>query len=495
MYFSKSKYTEFLGCERHCWLKKHKPEVAQPSAMLINLFNRGHAVGEVAKGLFGPYEDVTAEGEDGKLDLPVMLDRTAELIVQGADVICEAAFSYNGLYCAVDILKRVNDGYAIYEVKSSSHIRDYHYDDAAYQTYVLCKCGVNVKGAHIVTLNSDYVRRGELELRKLFIIDGGADISGIISARASAVENNLARAERLLEQADEPAATLCRDCSGCDCMGYCFSDVPKPSVLDLYNMRGKWDLFDKGVRSLDDVLMSNVRLTAIQRMQIDHALNECGTYVNKEGISAFLNTLWYPLYFLDFETMSPPIPMFDGDTPTTQIPFQYSLHYMTEEGGKVEHKEFLAETGTDPRRALAERLCDDIPENACVLAYHASTEGGIIRELARRFPDLSDRLIGITSGIRDLLPVFQKGNYYNRAMGGSFSIKSVLPAVFPEDAAADYHNLDGVSNGIEAMDVFPRLKDMPPDEQLATREALLRYCELDTFAMVRLLKELYRVVN
>lgn len=495
MYFSKSKYTEFLGCERHCWLKAHKRDVAHASAMLTNLFNRGHAVGEAAKGLFGPYEDATVIGADGAPDLPAMLARTAELVAAGAAVICEAAFSYGGLYCAADILRRERDGYGIYEVKSASHIRDYHYDDAAYQTYVLRKCGVNVKGAHIVTVNPDYVRRGELEVRKLFTIDGGTDISGIISARVKAVEANLERAERLLAQQDEPTAVLCRNCAGCDCMDYCFRDVPKPSALDLYNLRGKWDLFESGVRSFDDVLRSGRRLSEMQRRQIDHALNDRATHVDKQGISEFLRTLSYPLYFLDFETMSPPVPMFDGDRPNAQIPFQYSLHRMADAGAQPTHNEFLARSGVDPRRGLAERLCADIEDGACVLAYHASTEGGLIRELAARFPDLSGKLNGIAASLRDLLPVFQKGYYYNRAMGGSFSIKSVLPAVFPDDANADYHSLDGVSNGIEAMDVYPRLNEMPPAERELWREKLLRYCELDTFAMVRLLKELYRVAE
>lgn len=74
---------------------------------------------------------------------------------------------------------------------------------------------------------------------------------------------------------------------------------------------------------------------------------------------------------------------------------------------------------------------------------------------------------------------------YNRAMGGSFSIKSVLPAIFPDDPALDYHNLEGVHNGSEAMSIFPKMKDMPPEEQAKARHDLLKYCELDTFAMVK----------
>ena len=167
---------------------------------------------------------------------------------------------------------------------------------------------------------------------------------------------------------------------------------------------------------------------------------------------------------LDFETMQQAVPEFFGARPYQQIPFQYSLHYIEELGGALKHKEFLAESGKDPRRAIAESLCRDIPMFACVTAYNKSFECSRIKELAAEFPDLSVHLMNIQSNIRDLLVPFQSGYYYNRAMGGSFSIKSVLPALFPDDPALDYHNLEGIHNGGEAMSIFPKIKDMPPEE-------------------------------
>ena len=198
------------------------------------------------------------------------------------------------------------------------------------------------------------------------------------------------------------------------------------------------------------------------------------------------------MYFLDFETMQPAFPPYCGTKPYAQIPFQYSLHYIEHEGGELLHKEFLAESGPDPRRAVAERLCTDIPKDVCVTAFNMSFERGRIRDLAAAFPDLADHLLNIESNIKDLLIPFRSGWYYNRAMGGSFSIKSVLPALFPDDPSLDYHNLEGVHNGNEAMTVFPRIKDMAPDKQRTARHNLLKYCELDTFAMVKVWEALVR---
>ena len=94
----------------------------------------------------------------------------------------------------------------------------------------------------------------------------------------------------------------------------------------------------------------------------------------------------------------------------------------------------------------------------------------------------------------DLLKPFRAWAYYRPAMDGSFSIKKVLPALFPNDPTLDYHQLPGsVHNGGEAMEIFPKMKDMSPEEEKETRESLLQYCKLDTWSMVVILQKLYRV--
>jgi hypothetical protein len=162
-----------------------------------------------------------------------------------------------------------------------------------------------------------------------------------------------------------------------------------------------------------------------------------------------------------------------------------------EPGGELKHKEFLGISDEDPRRALAEQLCRDIPMNVCVTAYNKAFECTRLRELAETYPDLSEHLLNIRDNIIDLLVPFQSGWFYVPAMGGSFSIKSVLPALFPDDPELDYHNLQGsVHNGGEAMSIFPKIKDMPFEEQQAARQSLLKYCELDTYAMVKVWEKL-----
>jgi len=489
---SKSRYTLFRQCPKALWLNTYKPELCVISDALQQRFQAGSIVGNWAKGLFGKYVEVTIYDADGKLNLTKMVANTRKCIESETEVICEAAFQYAGTYCAVDILKKDNSGYAIYEVKSSTDgDKEVYAQDIAFQKYILTHCGIEVTRTYLISINSDYVLDGELDIHRLFQIQ---DISVAVEREYLSVEHQVAKAKQMLAQKDvEPNEDLdihCHKPYDCAFWEYCSRHIPEWSVFDLYRMT-----FDKKIayyqqNKITYEQLQNEALNEKQQMQIHCALNDY-IYINKVEIANFLSTITYPLYFLDFETMQPVIPEFQGTHPYQQIPFQYSLHYIEQEGGKLKHKEFLGESGEDPRRTLAEQLCADIPLDVCTTAYNKAFECTRLTELADTFPDLAQHLLNIRDHIVDLLVPFQSGWYYVPAMGGSSSIKSVLPALFPNDPELNYHNLAGsVHNGGEAMSIFPKIKDMTTEEQVAARQSLLKYCELDTYAMVKVWQKL-----
>jgi hypothetical protein len=184
-----------------------------------------------------------------------------------------------------------------------------------------------------------------------------------------------------------------------------------------------------------------------------------------------------------------------------QVPFQYSLHIQEKRGAKPSHREFLAQEGTDPRRTLAERLCADIPVGGRdtigvqVMAYNTAFEKTRLAELAAFFPDLAAHLLAIKATMVDLMRPFASRAYYARELAGSYSIKAVLPALFPNDPDLDYAALPGIHNGGDAMTIFPILHPLPPAEIAATRNALLAYCRLDTLAMVKILEKLQKMCS
>ena len=311
---------------------------------------------------------------------------------------------------------------------------------------------------------------------------------------------------KILSQDEEPDTDLSAHCMKpypCAFLDYCKRQhgIPddEPTVFDLYRMNftKKLEHYHAGRILFNDVREES--LSDKQQMQVECTLNDT-EHIDVAGIREFLNNLSYPLYFLDFETLQQPVPQYDGQRPYQQITFQYSLHIKESADAPYQHKEFLAPSdGQDPRRSLAEQLCKDIPLNVCTLAYNKGFECGRIKELATIYPDLAVHLLNIREHIQDLLIPFQSGYYYVPAMHGSFSIKSVLPALFPNEPSLNYHNLDErCQNGGNAMTLFPLIEHMSPEEAAASREALLRYCELDTWAMVKVwekLKETNRIIN
>ena len=486
---SKSKYCSALQCPKMLWLKENKPEEFNDSCINQAVMNNGSSVGNLAIGLFGESVDVPFG------DLTDMVAETKRLIDKQTPVITEASFFVEDLFCSVDILKYTGDGEVeIYEVKSSTSVHEHYYDDAAFQCYVVTKAGYCVKKCSVVHINNQYVRQGELNLHELFNI---VDITEPVLAMQPTVDNNRARFQNYMKQADEPLDDIGPQCfspHACGFWSYCTKHLPKPNVFDVARLSGskKFQCYYDDMISFADLNKSDI-FSPSQYMQIEHELYGYPPYIDTENIKKFVSNLSYPIYFLDFESFQPAVPLFDNAKPYEQIVFQYSLHYIEEEGGELKHKEFLAYPGGDPRRALAEQLCRDIPLNVCTTAYNMSFERSRIRELAALYPDLSEHLMNIHDNIYDLMVPFQKKWYYCKAMQGSYSIKYVLPALFPDDPALDYHNLEGVHNGGEASATFGRMADMGVKEMEEAREQLLKYCGLDTFAMVKVWEKLCKV--
>lgn len=492
MNLSKSKYTRYCQCPKMLWLDAYHPELAVQDESLQRRFQEGNEIGDLAMGLLGEFVETTAYTADGKLDIAAMLKNTKKYLIEGQTNICEAAFTKNGCYCAVDILHKTWEGYEIYEVKSSTDIKDVYLWDVAYQRWVLEQSGLKITGTYIVYIDNTYVREGDIDKHKLFRIQ---DVSAAILPFYTEVAENTARAKEYIAQKEEPAMPIGEQCFApyeCAYWQYCARDLPSPSVFDLYRLSTKkaCEYLRQGIASFSDIVKKGIPLNTTQRRQVDFEQLELPTHIDRLGIKSFLETLWYPLYFLDFETFQTGVPLYDGLKPYQQVPFQYSLHILENKDAQLGHKEFLADENFDPRRALAERLVEDIPTEACVLAYNKGFECGRLKELAETFPELSERLLAIRENVRDLLDVFRHGYVYDRAMGGSFSIKKVLPALFPNNPDLDYHNLVDVHNGGEATDTYLALRGMEKEDRDKLRQSLLAYCGLDTLAMVMLWQRL-----
>ncbi len=491
MTLSKSLYTRAIQCPKSLWLKKYNPEVLTlPDASAKAVFETGNVVGELACQLFPQGKEVMFTR-----DYDEMIVTTQKYIDEGVQNIYEATFNYNGILVMVDVLHVDEEGVDIYEVKSSTSVKDIYLHDVSIQYYVLKNLGFTIKSANIVHIDNTYVRGDELELDKLFSI---VDVTGEVLELQETIPQVLKEFETYLEDSiNEPVIDIgshCKKPYECDAKAYCWKvqrNIPDYSIFNIFNLGSKKQvaLYEQGIVNIEDI-PDAFDMTAKQRQAVVNYKAQT-THIDKEAIESFVSTLIYPIYHLDFETFQQAIPEWKGISPFQQIPFQYSLH-IEHEDGRLEHHEFLAVDGADPRELLAQKLCEDIPKDVTVLAYSMSFEKGVIKKLALEYEALSPHLLAMHDNIKDLMIPFQQKQYVTPSMNGSYSIKYVLPALVPEMKEA-YQELDGVQNGSEAMSAFANMSKLDSVEKEKMREALLAYCKLDTLAMVRVLEKLRKL--
>lgn len=475
---SKSRYMKGLQCHKALWLSIYNPELRGESEATSQAFSQGLKIGELAQDIFPDGVLIPYDG----LSFDEQVQETQKVLVK-AKVIYEAAFMHNGLFVKADILRKVRGGWELYEVKGSSKVKDVYLDDTAVQYHVISGSGLTVTKAFVVHLNTSYRRDGALDLDKLFT---SHNVTTEVLERQAGIKKEIAAQKRMLK-GKEPDIAIGPWCSNpyeCDFICHCWKDVPEDSVFEL---AGKgvdtFDLYRQGIVRLKDIPSDLLKGKQLQQVE---ATRSKKTIVNKEKLREFLDSLWYPLYFLDFETFEVTIPEYDGLHPFQQVPFQYSLHSQKRAGGKLHHTEYLAKPGIDPRKEIVGRLLEDIPEGACVLAYYKSFESSRLKELAEQFTRKKKRLQSIIDNMLDLIDPFKARHLYSWKQKGSHSIKAVLPSFVK---GMSYDNME-IGNGMAAMEAYHRMCDLAdnPMELATVRKNLLEYCKQDTLAMVKLLE-------
>jgi hypothetical protein len=490
MALSKTRYCKGIQCPKILWLDMNKPDKAV-EIKKESVPEKGKQLREIARAYFGECKQIDFDD-----DIQAKINQTKELMAAGAMNIAGGAYSVDGLYGIVDILRKNGDGWDAAWMNSSTSVSETDIDGMAFQYYVMKRCGINVKHVYNIHINNSYEFHSKHDVHSLYLLE---DCTAVCEKKYVDVEKNISYIMEYMDEPEEPTKDIdicCEKPYECAYKKYCWRHIPENSIFDVKGLRSdkKFEYYHNGIITYEDIVLKRAHLSNRQMKQVETAYYHLSEYIDKEKIKDFLDMLNYPIYYLDFETFQTPIPELEGCKPYEQIPFQYSIHIEYEDG-TLEHREFLAQEGSDMRRDLAESLCNDIPKDACVLAYNMSFERGVIQGLGQFHPDRKEHLFNIRENIHDLMTPFQKQYYYTEAMQGSYSIKYVLPALFPNVPELDYNNLDQVHNGEEASAAFAGLKDRTADETEQIRSNLLKYCCLDTYAMVKILSKLKEKVQ
>ena len=483
--FSKSKLLALRQCPKRLWLEVHHPELRDDSAAAERSFQVGHAVGDIARRIYDP------EGHGALIDVQNegfarAFERSAELL-NSTQPIFEAGFSAGGALAFADVmLPELLDGNQVWrmvEVKSSTSVKDYHRDDVAVQAFIARTAGVSLQSIALAHIDRSWTYPGDDDYRGLLKEN---DLTDEAFARTQEVKDWITQAQRVVTEAAEPAISIGAHCDrpyACAFYEYCNRDQLKPEYpihwLPYFRSKAE-ELASQGVIDLRDV--PDDLLNDRQQRVKEHTLANT-VYFDLASATADLAGHGLPAYFLDFETVQLAVPIWKGTRPYQQHTFQFSLHTLSE-SGQLDHTGFLDLSGDDPAQPFAHALIAACGRKGPVYVYNAAFETTRIRELAERFPLLTDDLLAINARVVDLLPIARE-HYYHPSQQGSWSIKKVLPAVVPE---LRYDALDGVQDGGMAMDAYLEAvhKDTSQERKTQIEHQLTAYCRLDTYAMVRL---------
>ncbi len=482
-----SKSTFMMGrqCPKKLWLYKKKPDlIPDQSAGQEMVFEKGTDVGKLARKIFPGGKDASPTDP---FHYPESVQQTYDWIENGELIIYEAAFQYDRVMAALDILVKKKGKWFAYEVKSSTEVKEQHLADIALQYYVMTKAGLSIEDIFLIHINTEYTRKGELDLKKLFNI---VSVKKEILKLQKGIPEQIEKYKKVLQLTKEPVKDIgphCSDPYECEFQDYCWKHIPDVSVFDITRLRGdkKFELYYKGVVELQH-LPDGYSLTAAQQLQVK-AYSENYTHIEAKNIKEWLKQLKYPLYFMDFETFMPAVPLYDNSSPYQHITFQFSLHVQENPGYELKHFEFLGVPEKDPRPDFIKQLINATKGKGTILVYNKAFEITRLKELQQDFPEYFSGINKILDRIVDLMEPFQKKWYYTPFMNGSYSIKKVLPALVPE---LNYDELE-IGEGGTAMAAFEGLLKITDENQKSqVRNALLKYCELDTLAMVKILEQL-----
>lgn len=484
-YLSKSKYLKGMQCLRLLWVDTNDRQRIKYDEGTLFVMSQGQDVGILAQSLFPGGLDASTD------NISENLEKTAELLSQRKPIY-EAGVSAGPLYCRVDILRPTdNDAWDIIEVKGANSVKPENLHDVAFQRHCATMAGLNIDRCLIMHLNRDYVKRSDIEPSELFIIEEVTDLMGEYTEGLEERIDQILTIMTGAECPEESIGSRCRSPYECPLIGECWAHLPEHHPMTLYYGKSLGEkLLLQGINHIADI-PPGTRLNGKQQIQCN-CIASNQPHVDCDGISEFLGRIEYPLYFMDFETFMTAVPLYDGTSPYQQIPFQFSVHVVTEPGAEPRHYSFLADSPEDPRPMFIKSLTECMGTAGSVMVYYASFEKSRLEELRQSFPEYAERIDNIIGRMVDLIVPFQAFHYYHPSQRGSASLKYVMPAL----TELKYSDLEIREGGTASLRYFQSVfNNLSEDEVNKIRRDLEVYCGQDTFGMIGILDNLRGLIS
>jgi hypothetical protein len=425
---------------------------------------------------------------EGNIPFDQVLTRSRDLL-QRRTPLFEAGFRHNHVIARADVLEPADGGaWNIVEVKSTSSVKEPHWDDLAIQRHCYEGAGLRIHRCALMHIDTTYVKQGRVDPSRMF---ARVDVTRTVEKKLTGIEGRIEEMLRVIHAAHSPEVEIGPQCSSpypCPLVPLCWKKVheTRNSILSLPRLGARgWQLYRQGVETTGSI-PADFRLSRSQRIQVN-AEKTGQPHVKVRAVRKFLRILRYPLHYLDFETFQTAIPLLDGTRPYQQVPFQFSLHIAADPGGPLKHQSWIWDGHGDAGRILLDELQRLIEPHGSIVAYGAAFEKSRLMECAQAHPELGGWVHEVLGRVVDLLAPFRSYLVYFPAQAGSASMKRVLPAL----AGRGYKDL-AIHEGGQASLEFKRITfgGVPEEERLRVRRQLEEYCGLDTEGMADIVKVL-----
>lgn len=484
----------FLKHPGMLWLKKHdKSKLPIVTENLQALFDEGNTFEEYANKLFENSFRVGFTSYQSYLTMPA---RTEYALSLDQDYILQGRIESGNTTCIFDTLQKIGTNeYNLFEIKASTEVKDDHIYDLAFQTVTLENAGMKIRQIFVIHANREYVRNGDIEIEKITIkVDVTQSVRDQIENTKVWIKEALRVALSKTPPDFSPRYSKPNALSDwLEIYHLIYPEKKENSIFRLTRLNPEMvgNLEDLGVEHIHEI-PGDFKLGEKQSLQVAATKSNKRT-VKKDQIKKFIASLEYPLYFFDYETFSSVIPAFDGTRPYQQVPFQYSIHLISEPGAKIVHKEFLHMEKSLPCLLLLQKLKADIGSRGSVIVWYENFEKSRNTELGQMFPEYENFLNDLNLRIVDLMTPFSQGWIVDKDFLGSASIKKVLP-VLVEDLT---HKKLNIQDGSQASRLWSEtvLGGKNASDKDKIMKDLVDYCHLDTLAMVKLYEFLKSAVK
>ena len=418
------------------------------------------------------------------------------------DNLVDARFEAQGVRVRITLLRKNEQGFDVYFGYRTCYPHENEAQAIADQLMVLKTLQIPIQNVYVLCLNANYVRKDRLDIHSLLMVSDRLfnqknklrhTIRELCDPLMRDLSSVSAACQAVIDQEVSPSpkrTNVCTRGGKCHYFDHCFPQaLPDDSILYLQQSAHKLEMYEEGIRRLQDADLERVEGFRFQFAQIRAAQNEGFAFDDLALRTWLKKTVVYPLTYLDFEWDTYAVPPYEGMKPYDVLCFQYSMHVEEHPGAALIHHEFLGEE--DCRITFIEQLLRDLPSQGNILVFNMEgAEKLRLLQLAKQFPEYETRLRAVCDRMVDLSLLFSAGVVHHVKMHGMYSLKTLLP-IFSD---LSYQQLE-ISFGMDAVKEYRAMKRCTKEQREEIKQQLLTYCSMDTYAEYVLLHGLEKLLK